>query len=576
MSIFKKVGRALGFSGEDDEMESQPYTAENITNACVRDQVAQNEAAVATPDERPAGSPEAEAARNEDPDNVQLPDSLLEVLVEMLNRSLPEYVVAALDKEAEKKYLFDQLDDSFKKFVADVNVRSREWIARKWEAKQKALTKEVEEARVKVKELEEQRNTMQSAQLSAERQKRAVTEKVHELEARVATLEAEKEQFDLENKSLVNKLKVSTVHQEELDSALAEINRLKGELKNRVDSSAELEQLRSDLQQAQEQLSQTCAKEQETAEQFEQLRGDLQKAQDELAQARQEEQAAANRLEASQKELSRQEEKITQLTEQIQKLETELSEARNGLKVVSEVETRLKQFEQVKAAKDEKIAQLTDEIHSLGEENNRLQARLNESLQPIAQLENQAREQSAHDEEIDSLKAELESANALVAALRNQRQELLAQIDDLRSVQTAEKENSVPSDTPPAETKPETKVINFDLPQNEEIASKPEIEPIKAASEQVESALEPAGETPEKKSRRKVKTPEPSIEETGDDDFPGLDTFGDNWLIPTRPDTPEMIAKRKEEEKKKREAEEQAALEQKKSRQVDPSQMSLW
>lgn len=35
----------------------------------------------------------------------------------------------------------------------------------------------MEEARVKMKELEEQRNTMQSAQLSAERQKRAVAEK---------------------------------------------------------------------------------------------------------------------------------------------------------------------------------------------------------------------------------------------------------------------------------------------------------------------------------------------------------------------------------------------------------------
>ena len=32
MSIFKKTMRALGFSGEDDELESQPYTAENITS----------------------------------------------------------------------------------------------------------------------------------------------------------------------------------------------------------------------------------------------------------------------------------------------------------------------------------------------------------------------------------------------------------------------------------------------------------------------------------------------------------------------------------------------------------------
>ena len=55
-----------------------------------------------------------------------------------------------------------------------------------------------------MKELEEQRNTMQSAQLSAERQKRAVAEKVHELEARIAALEAEKELLptDLQSRSL--------------------------------------------------------------------------------------------------------------------------------------------------------------------------------------------------------------------------------------------------------------------------------------------------------------------------------------------------------------------------------------
>lgn len=56
---------------------------------------------------------------------------------------------------------------------------------------------------------------------------------MHELETRIAALEAEKEQFELENKSLVNKLKVSNVHQEELEAASAEIERLKPNLKHR-------------------------------------------------------------------------------------------------------------------------------------------------------------------------------------------------------------------------------------------------------------------------------------------------------------------------------------------------------
>ena len=255
MSIFKKTMRALGFSGEDDELESQPYTADNITNACTREK---EHSADNTTDAPPQPVPSRDAGKKpvDEPVEMQLPDTLLEVLVEMLNRSLPDYVVAAIDKDTEKKYLFEQLDEPFKKFVSDVNEQSREWTARQWENKHKSLTREVEETRAKMKELEEQRNTMQSAQLSAERQKRAVTEKVHELEARVATLEAEKEQFELENKSLVNKLKVSNVHQEELDSAFAEITKLKGELKKQADHTAETEQLRTELQQVRDELAQ--------------------------------------------------------------------------------------------------------------------------------------------------------------------------------------------------------------------------------------------------------------------------------------------------------------------------------
>lgn len=548
MSIFKKVGRALGFSGEDDELESQPYTAENITNACVRDKEPQGEVAEAV---TPAGAARDMKKSQEEVAEIQLPDTLLDVLVEMLNRSLPEYVLAALDKDTEKKYLFGQLDQPFKKFVADVNERSREWAARQWETKHQALTREVEEARVKMKELEEQRNTMQSAQLSAERQKRAVTEKVHELEARIATLEAEKEQFELENKSLVNKLKVSNVHQEELDSAFAEITQLKSELKKQTDNALEAEQLRAELQQVRAELS----------------------------QAREAEQAATTQAEATQKDRKQQEEKVAQLTRQIQTLETELAEAQSGLKVMDEVEAKLKQFEQVKASKDEKITQLNKELQTLGEANARLQTRLGEMAQRNERLESQTEESASHLEALNALKADLESANALVAALRSQRQELLSQIETLQAAKPVEAEKPEPVVAPsvPVEEKPEPAVISFDAESGGQpaVVSEPAIE--------VEPVVEPekseqSGDTskPEKKHRRKAKSPEKLEEATADDDFPGLDTFGDNWLIPTRPDTPEMIAKRKEEEKKKREAEEQAALEQKKAHQIDPSQMSLW
>ena len=220
-------------------------------------------------------------------------------------------------------------------------------------------------------------------------------------------------------------------------------------------------------------------------------------------------------------------------------------------------------------------------------------------------MESQTRESATRQSELDTLKADLESANALVAALRNQRQELLSQMEALQAVKLHE-EKPVPSgNTPSAVEKSEPTVISFDTPQSDEPETAPAPvddpnpeSPVETApqsdtplqSEQPEtprqeSVAEPEEETPAqpaekekpaKKSRRKAKASEKVEADSVDDDFPGLDSFGDNWLIPTRPDTPEMIAKRKEEEKKKREAEEQAAMEQKKSHQVDPSQMSLW
>ena len=49
MSIFRKTMKALGFSGEDDEFEAQPYTAENITNACIREKERQDNESDVTP-----------------------------------------------------------------------------------------------------------------------------------------------------------------------------------------------------------------------------------------------------------------------------------------------------------------------------------------------------------------------------------------------------------------------------------------------------------------------------------------------------------------------------------------------
>ena len=345
------------------------------------------------------------------------------------------------------------------------------------------------------------------------------------------TFEMEKEQFELENKSLVNKLKVSNVHQEELEAASAEIERLRAELKTQKENISDVEQLRMDLQQARKELSQAKDKETEIASQ----------------------------LEAARQDLMQREDKNSQLLKQIKELEIQLSEAQNGLKVVDEVEIKLQQFEQIKASKDEKIAQLLDNLQSVEEENKQLQARLNDLIEQKEKLEQAVTQGNVGNKnEIESLKSDLENANAMVAALRNQRQELLAQIENLKFVKNTNEKQEPETVTPVEEKQDTSSVISFEVRQDES-----------ETKSNVKTSVE--------ESKEVTENPPKSVDtNTGEDDFPGLDSFDDNWLIPTRPDTPEMIAKRKEEEKKKREAEEQAAVEQKKAQQVDSSQMSLW
>ena len=193
------------------------------------------------------------------------------------------------------------------------------------------------------------------------------------------------------------------------------------------------------------------------------------------------------------------------------------------------------------------------------EENTQLQARLNDLIEQKEKLEQAVTQGNVGNKnEIESLKSDLENANAMIAALRNQRQELLAQIENLKFVKNTNEKQEPETVTPVEEKQDTSSVISFEVRQDES-----------ETKSNVKTSVEESKEVTEN-SPKSVDT------NTGEDDFPGLDSFDDNWLIPTRPDTPEMIAKRKEEEKKKREAEEQAAVEQKKAQQVDSSQMSLW
>lgn len=252
MSFFKKSLKALGFSEEEEEEYTQHTERE-----------------VAASPRTTANTGPAEPAAPAAPTNnggETLPDSLLEHIVELINASLPDFVRTCIDRESEKRYIYEHLGDSFKNYIAELRGQARSTVEQEVAATRQKLEEELAAQRRKTAELEEQKNEIRNAQLSAERQKRALHDKVHDLDNRVATLEAEKEQYELENKSLLNKLKVADVKQHELDEVMSENTRLLGviqELKNAhadESASAEIEELRQQAAQATASLDEAIQK----------------------------------------------------------------------------------------------------------------------------------------------------------------------------------------------------------------------------------------------------------------------------------------------------------------------------
>ena len=333
MSFFKKSLKALGFSEEEEEEYTQHTERE-----------------VAASTRTTANTGPAEPAAPAAPTNnggETLPDSLLEHIVELINASLPDFVRTCIDRESEKRYIYEHLGDSFKNYIAELRGQARSTVEQEVAATRQKLEEELAAQRRKTAELEEQKNEIRNAQLSAERQKRALHDKVHDLDNRVATLEAEKEQYELENKSLLNKLKVADVKQHELDEVMSENTRLLGviqELKNAhadEPASAEIEELRQQAAQATASLDEAIQKAEVLSGENEALRRDIEEKEQAI----------------SEKE---------QMVEQIGSEKSSLLAAYDELKTTNESLQRLiEEKEQAISEKEQMVEQIGNEKSSL-------------------------------------------------------------------------------------------------------------------------------------------------------------------------------------------------------------------
>ena len=198
MSFATSLKRAFGFRTEADEEEFD--TSLPTYAAGDRDSDQESESAsdtVANPFVRslPAAQSDDNEAQRSTLSDPSLPGDLFDALIELFNSTMPDFVAKCLSTDAQRRYLFDSLDESLRRRLSDNVVVAPVGHDNK---ERERMIEEVEKLRVENKAVSALRETMEQNRLSAERQKRALTDRVIDLQNRVADLEEANEKLRLE------------------------------------------------------------------------------------------------------------------------------------------------------------------------------------------------------------------------------------------------------------------------------------------------------------------------------------------------------------------------------------------
>ncbi len=428
--------RAFGFSSDPIDETEFEETSENTQKG---KQDSENISIVNDQDEM-----------DDEQQSQKIRTEIFEGVVELFNKSLPDFLKSSLDVEAQRKYIYDSLDQSLKDYIVKMGTSARRQYELKWSKERVQMQNELATLKAQAKEIEESKAEWKRQQLSADRQKRALSDRLHDLENQVASLEAEKEQYDLENKSLINKLKVSGVKEGELEDMRQEVARLQSELlKARTSQGDEatteiITQKDEQIKELQDKIadlnaienSKSAEAEQELNAQIEALIAentklneaiDQLKAKEEIADAMindltakasdalkkleeceatlsaKIEVADNEALESSFNELK---EKYSLLQQELETSNAELSQAQEELKVVEEIQAEMEKFEEIKKKKDERIADLQDENNRQATQVAQMQEEIESLRKTIeANIYNQAESENQLRQEIERLKA---------------------------------------------------------------------------------------------------------------------------------------------------------------------------
>lgn len=247
---FNKLMRAFGFRGNDDDMDENNIeypSALPLRHAASESGMPESGSAACESDE---AKNDVAPATEENPD---FPLTIFDSLLQVFNDAQPDFIKKCLDMNAQRRYLYDSVDSSFKEYVASLQADIKRKALEEAEISADQMRNEVEQLQERVKSVEKLEADYKQLRMSHDRQKRSFNDRIRDLEDKVSAVEAEKEQYQLEIKSLLNKLKVAAVYEKDAKAYKDDLENLRRQMKDGV--SEEVSQLKEMLENANKQIT---------------------------------------------------------------------------------------------------------------------------------------------------------------------------------------------------------------------------------------------------------------------------------------------------------------------------------
>lgn len=269
---FNKLMRALGFRSEDEDYDDGVEYPSALPVQQSVAHVSETRVQDSQPEE-PSDKAPAEMSEPDQADKLDFPLTIFDSLLQVFNDAQPDFIRKCLDVDAQRRYLYDSIDASFKEYIGRYQANVREQARAEAEASSAKLRQELDQLRENGKNADKLEDDIKHLRISADRQKRTFSERIHDLEGKVASVEAEKEQLQLEIKSLLNKVKVASVHEKDAKAYKADLDNLRKQMKE--GASEEVAQLRENLDNANQRVTAMNAQNMAREAEAEQLKKDV-------------------------------------------------------------------------------------------------------------------------------------------------------------------------------------------------------------------------------------------------------------------------------------------------------------